>query len=312
MDDNKRAYVSMAEKVDTFLQLKATELAATTADVASLQTNLHSKIDETLDNDTQANLDNSGQTVAKNTERTELLESTRRVIPYLVKYFLSVPNQRMADRINFNKSELENMDDNKFYENAKLVYDTAHVTATLTAIVALGYTNLLHTAHNTNLGEFRDLIGTPRMLTGDASSYNRAVERNISDLHNLLDQLDKEINLIEFDFTILFDGYYAVRGIDDAGSGSSNTVTDVVDGGGTKKVRTIAYDPTSTITMKVTGTVAVAFSFKAGGADVGMPVKVEAGTQQTKTHLDFATSGDELWAASGSTTEPASYKVTFN
>ena len=60
MDDNKRAYVSMAEKVDTFLQLKATELAATTADVASLQTNLHSKIDETLDNDTQANLDNSG------------------------------------------------------------------------------------------------------------------------------------------------------------------------------------------------------------------------------------------------------------
>ena len=99
MDDNKRAYVSMAEKVDAYLQLKATDIAATAADVATLQTNLHNKIDETLNNDTQANLDNTGQTVAKNDERSQLLESTRRAIPYLVKYFLSVPNQRMADRI---------------------------------------------------------------------------------------------------------------------------------------------------------------------------------------------------------------------
>ena len=311
MDDNKRAYVSMAEKVDAYLQLKATDIAATAADVATLQTNLHNKIDETLNNDTQANLDNTGQTVAKNDERSQLLESTRRAIPYLVKYFLSVPNQRMADRINFNKSELENMDDNKFYENAKLVYDTAHVTVVLTAIVALGYTNLLHTAHLTNLGEFRDLIGTPRMLTGDASSYNRAVERNITQLGGILADIDIEMNLLEFDFTILFDGYYASRGIDAPGSGSGSVSSGTVNSGETKVVRSITFDSAMNLKIENTGGTTLVFMLFLAGAQVGAALTVSAGNTENHLITDLHTAGDALMVRNPDGTA-GSYRVTFS
>lgn len=311
MDDNKRAFISMCEKVDNWLQLKATDLAATAADVATLQSDIHAKIDEALANDTQANLDNTGQTAAKNDERAELTESTRRVIPYLVKYFLSVPDRRMADRINYNKSELESADDNKFYENSKLVYDTAHVSGTLTAIIALGYTNTLHTEHNTNLGEFRDLIGTPRMLTGDASSYNRAVDRNITELRALLDSTDIEINLIEFDQPILFDAYYAVRKIDDAAGGGSSIYSGSVNSGETKQVTTITYDAALNLKIENTGAVPLQFILFLGGSQAGTLLTVTAGNTENHPITDLYTDGDALMVRNPDAS-PGSYSVTIS
>ena len=93
MDDNNRAYVSMAEKVDADLLLYVTELAATAAaDVNTMQPLIHAKIDEILQNDALANQVNTGQATAKNTERDETIVSTRRVIPFLKKFLLKRKN----------------------------------------------------------------------------------------------------------------------------------------------------------------------------------------------------------------------------
>ncbi len=312
MDDNKRAYVSMCEKTDAFILLKATDIAATPAVAANaLRTTLRTKIDEILANDTTANLDNTGQTIAKNDERTELNESTRRVIPYLVKYFLALPDKRRAQRINFNKSALDKMDDNFFYENSKLVYDTANDATVKAAIIVLGYTNTLHTAHNTNLGEFRNLVGTPRMLTGDASSYNRAVERNITELHDIIDLIDIEMNLLEFDFTILYDGYYACRKIDDAGSSGGSVSSGTVNSGESKLVRSIVYDAAINLKLENTGAVDLLFLLMESGAQVGTALSVAAGDTQNHPITDLHTSGDSLMVRNSSLSTGA-YKVTFS
>ena len=312
MDDNKRAYVSMCEKVDAYLLLKVTDIAATPAVAANtLQGTLHDKIDETLANDTKANLDNTGQTIAKNDERAELNESTRRVIPYLYKYFLALPDRRMAERINFNKSALDKMDDNFFYENAKMVYDTANDATVKAAIIVLGYTNALHTAHNTNLGEFRNLIGTPRMLSGDTSSYNRAVERNMVELHELIDKIDIEMNLLEFDFTTLFDGYYACRKIDDAGSSGGSVSSGTVSSGESKLVRSIVYDAGINLKLENSGAIDLLFVLMESGAQVGLKLMVPAGDTQNHPITDLHTSGDSLMVLNSGLSTGA-YKVTFS
>lgn len=312
MDDNKRAYVSMCEKTDAYILLKATDIATTPAVAANtLRTTLRTKIDEILDNDTNANLDNTGQAIAKNDERTELNESTRRVIPYLVKYFLALPDKRMAQRINFNKSALDKMDDNFFYENAKLVYDTANDATVKAAIIVLGYTNTLHTAHNTNLSEFRNLVGTPRMLTGDASSYTRAVERNIAELHDIIDSIDIEMNLLEFDFTTLFDGYYACRKIDDAGSSGGSVSSGSVNGGETKQVRTIIYDAAINLKLENTGTETLLFLLMLSGSQVGNTITVNGGDTQNHPITDLHTSGDSLMVRNTGS-GIGTYKVTFS
>ena len=310
MNDNQRTRQNRNEKVFQFIDENQTELNTTAAVTEPIKDLLETKIAETLANDMVATQDNTGIAETKNEERDELVKDARECLNFLVKHFTTNNNRTMLRQIDYKMEDLENANDTLMQENAMRINEIA--TPLMVALTALGYTAGMKTAFDTNLEDFRLMKGKPRVAIGQSSSYGVEVDVNLTEADALLDKMDIEINLIQFSKPILYRSYYIIRKIDDAPSISSNTVTDTVDIGGTKKVRTIAYNAADTITIKVTGTEPVAFSFKDGGADVGAPIKVLGATTVTKSHADFAPSGDELWATSGSLLGPSAYKVTFN
>jgi len=242
--------------------------------------------------------------------RELLVNSARECLNFLVKHYTTLNNKNMLRQIDYTKGELENADNTIMEESAQRINDLA--TPLMAALILIGYTALLKTAFDTNLTNFIKQKAKPKVAIKASSSFGVDVDDNLNEADAIQLLLDVEMNLLQFSKPNLFRTYYLVRAIDSSPTSSGNSVTDIVDIGGTKKVRTIAYNASDTITIKVTGTEPAAFSFKDGGANVGTPIKVLGATTVTKSHADFAPSGDELWATSGSLLGPSAYKVTFN
>ncbi len=134
MDDSQSEHVGMFVKVKTFLNKKASELAATPVIASTLQPAFIAKIDEILEEEEDASAPITGSTELKRDLRKEVEDKGFEVAAACAAYYTIVsPNPVLRVKCEFQRSDLQtfNTRDNDLYVDMKRVHSIADPIKTL-------------------------------------------------------------------------------------------------------------------------------------------------------------------------------------
>ncbi|MES2620052.1 MAG: hypothetical protein V4615_04300 [Bacteroidota bacterium] len=226
MTDEQEDKLGMFEKVASFLDTKATELAGVTQ-IAGIKTELDDNIEAIVDEAGVATSDTTGFTDEKAQERVDLEVITLKVSRAAAAYFLSIGSLGSIKLADYIKSDLEGSRDNDLYVKAKYLYKKALVVQASLSGFNSGPADV--TALNDALVAFFDVIQLPAEKRGEKVVSGVEVDELFQQTDLLLDQLDIYMLTFEAVDNELFLLYLQARAIDNSGGGSG-TDTNVLTG----------------------------------------------------------------------------------
>ena len=220
MTDQQEEKLGMFEKVRDFLTTNTTELSVVTQ-IAAEQTKLEKIIDDITEYAGESTADNTGFTIQKQQERTDLELIVLKVSAACAAYFLSINNPGGIKLSDYTKTEIEGSRDNDLYVKAKKLYKTAQpVEASLTAFNS-GPADVADL--DTKKDDFFAVIQLPADKRDQKAVSTELVQREFEKGDAVLASLDIYMNTFAAINEELFLNYTGARAIDNTGGGSQNT-----------------------------------------------------------------------------------------
>lgn len=217
MENRRENKVSMFRKVETFLALRATELAPVAA-IADAQLQLSNNLEAILDNAVNTGADLTGFTETKRVARKALEDSIYIVAGAGSIYYTKIsPDLGNRKILTFSRSDLERQRDTDLYVTGVRVKDLT--TGISTLLVPYGITATDYTNFETRLTAYYDSLQLPRSKQGESSAALKQMERLIAETDTLLDkELDVLMRYFKVNNATIYDEYLVARAIDDTGS----------------------------------------------------------------------------------------------
>lgn len=297
-------------KVQRFLALHAAETAGV-AQVATLEALLDDLIDNVITQDGAATVDTSGTAEAKKAKRTLLTALFMHVVAGAKAHFTTVDDTEQLRIVDFTLSEVTALRDSELYTTLWNVYDT-NLVPVAASLTGYNVTALQMTQLDTLLDEWRTLIKAPSLKIDQKVVAGHNVEELQAAITTLLDtRLDVVMDTFKMGNPDLVEGYYLARAIDDTGGSSAWIHSGTVDAGAGVATPTFEGAQGDTpLKLQNTGTADLSFQMLLGGAPVGAPKALSAGSTYAGLIGDLAPEGNAFKVENTDMVNAGTYKVT--
>lgn len=219
MDDSQIEQAGMFIKVKTFLNKKATELAATPIIASTIQAALNSAIDKVFTEDEDASADVSGSTEVKRELRQQVEGGGFEIGAACVAYYtMTVPDPRLRVKCEYERNDLVRMRDVDLYVKMKALHEIADPIKAL--LSGFGVTGTDVDDFGTAVNDFYAELEGPKDAIGERAASGMQVDRNIDAVKEILvKQLDVVMKYYVINNAELHDYYLRARAIDQTGGG---------------------------------------------------------------------------------------------
>jgi hypothetical protein len=309
MTDEQENRLSRAEKVETFLILHKSDIAATPALSSALLPQLTTANGKMNSDDALAVQDNTGYAEQKAEIRTNLENLTDHVGSGVESYADDADDFVLQNSVEFTISQIQGFRDNRLAQYAQFVVDKASDATIKAALIA---------EHNITQGDidtlssslksFTEIEAKPQQMRGETVAYGKLVDRDLADIDVILGKIRRKMNTYRYTNRLLFDAFTATDNIDDTGSHKKDDVT--VGMGETKSALSFTYDAAASIGIENTGKGPLDFQVYDKGVATGSIITILPGNAVNTKLGDLAPSGDELKVTNKSLTAVGSYIIT--
>ena len=216
MDNTLENKLSMYQKVQGFLTLNASSMTSLPI-VATLKTQLDTKVNAILSVATRAGADLTGFTVDKQLKRDDLKTKTLKLSTAIVAHAAITGNIKLLEKCDETSAMIDKMRDNDFYTYAQLIISEA--TPIMTSLTPYGVAVADLTAATTSAATYLSVIQAPRIQINERSRALEDIKNLFEDLDTFLqEKLDQVMKLYVVQNPSIYTGYQGARSIDQTGS----------------------------------------------------------------------------------------------
>ena len=282
MEDNLENTLGMYQKVQATLLIHAAETAAIPA-VATLTTQLDTKVNAILALASKADTDITGYTVDKQMKRSDLKSKVLKLSGGIVAHTALTDDFKTNEKCDATPSQIDYMRDNDFYTYAKLVIN--EVTPIMTALTPYGIVAADLTAANTSANNYLKAIQSPQVQINERSINKKALNTLFAETTDLLNnKFDKLMGIFITTNPNLFDAYTGARAIDDTGAVTEPDYISLCNANAISLIADLPYLSGRSFKFENTGTVPLSFalSFTPNTLE-GTVLVVEPGAKHTRS-----------------------------
>lgn len=310
MENNLENKLSMYQKVQGFLTLNASSMTSLPI-VATLKTQLDTKVNAILSVASKAGADLTGFTVDKQLKRDDLKTKTLKLSTAIVAHSAITGNFKLLEKCDETSAMIDKMRDNDFYTYAQLIISEA--TPIMASLTPYGVVAADLTAATTSATTYLSVIQAPRVQINERS---RALE-DINDLFEDMDKflrekLDQVMKLYVVQNPSLYTGYQGSRSIDETGSATSPDYMGTVGTNQIKVIATLPYLASRSFQIENNGNVAFNFSLSSSTTALeGTILNLEPGQYLTRltTNLNLNEAATQVLIQNQNTEQSASFKI---
>ena len=216
MEDNLENRLSMYQKVQGALSIHSAATASIPA-IATLSTQLDSKVNSILAMASKADTDITGYTVDKQAKRTDLKTKILKLAGGVVAFTAISEDFKTVEKCDATPSQMDYMRDNDFYAYAKLVLN--EVTPLMSSLTPFGVVVADLNAANISADYYLKVIQSPKNQINERSNNKKALTVLFEETSELLEKkLDKVMGVFITTNPNLFNAYIGARSIDDTGA----------------------------------------------------------------------------------------------
>jgi hypothetical protein len=310
MENNLENRVSMFQKTLGYLELHASDMTDISA-IATLKTELNTRITEILTLATAADTDITGYTVEKQSKRNDLKASILKLSTAMVANASLTDNYALIEKCDETPAGMDAMRDNDFYTYAKLVLNESN--GILNDLTPFGIINNDWDTANDNSNKYLAVIQGPRVQISERSKVLEDLNNAVGGTDTFLNEkLDKVMGIYMASKPSLHSGYLVARSIDDTGANTPPDYENTVAANGITPVAELPYLAVRSFDIKNTGSVPLIFCLSSNATAVeGNFVSIEPNgfaTRKTVT-LNADTNASHLLFQNADPVLSGSYKI---
>lgn len=253
MTSNQENKVSMYYKVRTFFANNQATIAANVTALPAMLADFNTRLTALSEHDIEATTNISGYATQKTALRGNMRDRCLEVAGALKAFFFAEKDNVMYEKVSINKSTLDKSRDTDALFKCKSMYIIAHANAA--SILPYGVSAAKLTALNDAIEGYEAFIQNPRDQRSLATAAGQKVDKDITEIDDLLVVVDGMMDSQASDFPALYTQYKLDRAIDDesAGNRSAPEIAVTIAPNTIQSIYTITFSPNRSFKVKNNG-----------------------------------------------------------